>query len=132
MHAAILYLLIFTFPVPVIDPVPTERFPEYVRDMLYGEENKLKTEFSVSVPYCLYSFYLILQSIHTLLMCVCSVCNACLCFAYMVCSVMIVTCCVYIHRSWQSCLSHPLLWQSYLTTSHTTDSTTSIPVSFHD
>ena len=35
------------FPVPVIDPLPTERFPEYVRDMLYGEENKLKTEFLV-------------------------------------------------------------------------------------
>ena len=30
---------------PVIDPIPTERFPEYVRDMLYGEENKLKAEF---------------------------------------------------------------------------------------
>ncbi|CAI8016763.1 Receptor-type tyrosine-protein phosphatase kappa [Geodia barretti] len=29
-----------------IDPIPTERFPEYVRDMLYGEEHKLKEEFS--------------------------------------------------------------------------------------
>ena len=34
--------------VPAIDPIPTERFPEYVRDMLYGEENKLKEEYSVS------------------------------------------------------------------------------------
>ena len=40
------------FPVPVIDPIPTERFPEYVRDMLYGEENKLKMEFSVSILLC--------------------------------------------------------------------------------
>ncbi|CAI8037624.1 Phosphatidylinositol phosphatase PTPRQ [Geodia barretti] len=31
---------------PDIDPIPTERFPEYVRDMLYGEEHKLKAEFS--------------------------------------------------------------------------------------
>ena len=46
-----LSLSIFTFPVPVIGPVPTERFPEYVRDMLYGEENKLKTEFLVRAPY---------------------------------------------------------------------------------
>ena len=42
---------VFTFPVPAIDPLPTERFPEYVRDMLYGEENKLKAEFSVRYPY---------------------------------------------------------------------------------
>ena len=42
---------VFTFPVPAIDPIPTERFPEYVRDMLYGEENKLKAEFSVRYPY---------------------------------------------------------------------------------
>ena len=41
---------VFTFPVPAIDPIPTERFPEYVRDMLYGEENKLKAEFSVRYP----------------------------------------------------------------------------------
>ena len=46
----LLSLSIFTFPVPVIDPVSTERFPEYVRDMLYGEENKLKTEFLVRAP----------------------------------------------------------------------------------
>ena len=39
------------FPAPVIDPIPTERFPEYVRDMLYGEENKLKAEFLVRSPY---------------------------------------------------------------------------------
>ena len=36
----------YTFSVslaPLIDPIPTQRFPEYVRDMLYGgEENKLK------------------------------------------------------------------------------------------
>ena len=43
------------FPVQVIDPLPTERFPEYVRDMLYGEENKLKAEFSVSVMLCINS-----------------------------------------------------------------------------
>ena len=42
---------LFPFPVPVIDPIPTERFPEYVRDMLYGEENKLKAEFLVRSPY---------------------------------------------------------------------------------
>ena len=44
---------VFPFPVPspVIDPIPTERFPEYVRDMLYGEENKLKAEFLVRSPY---------------------------------------------------------------------------------
>ena len=41
---------VFTFPVPAIDPLPTDRFPEYVRDMLYGEENKLKAEFSVRYP----------------------------------------------------------------------------------
>ena len=40
-----------SLPVPVIDPIPTERFPEYVRDMLYGEENKLKAEFLVRSPY---------------------------------------------------------------------------------
>ena len=34
--------LSLSLPVPAIDPIPTERFPEYVRDMLYGEENKLK------------------------------------------------------------------------------------------
>ena len=50
-ESACFILSIFTFPVPVIDPVPTERFPEYVMDMLYGEENKLKTEFSVRAPY---------------------------------------------------------------------------------
>ena len=33
------------------DPIPTQRFPEYVRDMLYGgEESKLKVEFSVRSP----------------------------------------------------------------------------------
>ena len=37
---------------PLIDPIPTQRFPEYVRDMLYGgEENKLKVEFSVRCPH---------------------------------------------------------------------------------
>ena len=43
--------LSLSLPVPAIDPIPTERFPEYVRDMLYGEENKLKAEFSVRYPY---------------------------------------------------------------------------------
>ena len=43
----ILYLK--TFPTVPVDPLPTERFPEYVRDMLYGEENRLKPFFSVSV-----------------------------------------------------------------------------------
>ena len=45
---------LFPFPVPVIDPIPTERFPEYVRDMLYGEENKLKAEFLVRSPYIVF------------------------------------------------------------------------------
>ena len=45
---------LFLFPVPVIDPIPTERFPEYVRDMLYGEENKLKAEFLVRSPYMVF------------------------------------------------------------------------------
>ena len=43
--------LSLSLPVPAIDPVPTERFPEYVRDMLYGEENKLKAEFLVRYSY---------------------------------------------------------------------------------
>ena len=47
-------LSVFPFPVPVIDPIPTERFPEYVRDMLYGEENKLKAEFLVRSPYMVF------------------------------------------------------------------------------
>ena len=45
---------LFTFPVADIDPMPTERFPEYVRDMLYGEEHKLKAEFSVRSPYMVF------------------------------------------------------------------------------
>ena len=45
---------LFPLPVPGIDPIPTERFPEYVRDMLYGEENKLKAEFLVRSPYMVF------------------------------------------------------------------------------
>ena len=38
-------------PAPLIDPIPTQRFPEYVRDMLYGgEKSKLEVEFSVRSP----------------------------------------------------------------------------------
>ena len=43
-----------SLPVPVIDPIPTERFPEYVRDMLNGEENKLEAEFLVRPPYTVF------------------------------------------------------------------------------
>ena len=42
---------LFPFPAPLIDPIPTQRLPEYVRDILYGgEESKLKVEFSVRYP----------------------------------------------------------------------------------
>ena len=124
-HVCILHSLsVFPFPVPVIDPIPTERFPEYVRDMLYGEENKLKVEFLVRSPY-MASFHLFMKT------CLCKLCKCAACVSFptpCVGKVMIATFfCV--HRLWENYLNHPLLWQSYLTTRHTTDSTTSILVS---
>ena len=47
IYCTTIHFIFIFLPVPVIDPIPTERFPEYVRDMLYGEENKLKAEFLV-------------------------------------------------------------------------------------
>ena len=125
---------LFPFPVPVIDPIPTERFPEYVRDMLYGEENKLKAEFLVRSPYMV-----LLPFVKECLCVLIYHMNACLnkqdkC-TYCVFFPHIVGVCddshisVHLHRPWENYLSHPLLWQSYLTTKHTTDSTTYILVS---
>ena len=73
-------LTVFPFPVPVIDPIPTERFPEYVRDMLYGEENKLKAEFLVRSPYMvLLPFVYKNMFVYTMQMC-------CMCvFPYTLC-----------------------------------------------
>ena len=111
-------------PVPVIDPIPTERFPEYVRDMLYGEENKLKAEFLVRSPYMV-SFHLFMKT------CLCKPCKCAACVSFPTSCVGKVMIAIYfcVHRLWQNYLNHPLLWQSYLITKHTTDSTTSILVS---
>ena len=51
VHMGNMYQQCSLSPAPLIDPIPTQRFPEYVRDMLYGgEESKLKVEFSVRSP----------------------------------------------------------------------------------
>ena len=69
-----------SLPVPVIDPIPTERFPEYVRDMLYGEENKLEAEFLVRSPYMIF-----LRLVHNNDVCVNHAYVKCVCAFPMVC-----------------------------------------------
>ena len=59
VHMGNMYQHCSLSPAPLIDPIPTQRFPEYARDMLYGgEKSKLKVEFSVRSPnMVLFSLY---------------------------------------------------------------------------
>ena len=40
--------------VPGFDPILIERFPEYVRDLIQNEEDRMKAEFMVGLCLCLY------------------------------------------------------------------------------
>ena len=72
-HETISLLCLLT--VPTIDPIPIERFSEYVCDMLQDDKKKLIKEFSVSFPHTLSciecaSIYISAQFGRNILLCV--------------------------------------------------------------